>query len=755
MKRISFLFLAISTFCLSLGACNNNPINPSNPSSSNPSSESETTKELTNLSATYNRDITRGEMLKIDSLSVIATYSDRSKEEVKNKCEYYLVSARIDINSYSFNDIGTFNITAKYENLSADFAVTVNPRPNPLQEIFFETKQVFDYAGEYQLILAYQFNDREERVEMIHVQHGLYRYKTTFSIEGDISFTAYNDYYTVKNQIFLTIPEEGNMFVLDTLTTGHWTTYTSNYEPVMAKELIASYQDAEVEQNSKLDYDKLTVSVYCNDQTTIIVNDYKLYYLDRMTKRYINSDFTFDYHFNVGDSVRIYAEGYGYETSFTIRIAEQTIEETIYLNALCGFDCSELQPHKEGFGIFAFVGEEGSEQMFRMERVGNFEHVYSAKVNFKAGHAFYVSFKVAMMYSTIAHSYLFNGPKTEKMYMSSEYNMFGVAELRDDLMAYGSLHSFDENFDYDNDIIYNVAYDGWLTSLRGNLTYRQRIYDKRTQILDCDEIYYQNGEDERRINRLDGDGNVIDNYYIRNLYGRRYMYFEEGGIRRIEDTESESWWWSGSDKVRYTVNPNGHYTDGAYDITYSQHEILNYIDDPEHFFAGNVWDGYQESFFKFENYQLKELWFINGNNVFQFTDFSDWGKTEPEPLNISFKFYIRTNWLNVSYTIYNQNDEEVGSGYTDKIDQYVNYQMNISQVYDELDVFGEENQYYYVVFSTTDDGFRQSKTSGRYMLHNALWNGQTDRTKDYTLDNVFISISDDGVVTDCDLPIYF
>ncbi|MBQ6921344.1 MAG: hypothetical protein IJQ72_05595 [Bacilli bacterium] len=737
MKK--FLLLGTSIFALLLSACGGGGGKDDDPPEPGPD------RELDSLSARYSGEVDAGNTLNINYLSVTAKYSDNTTSEVKNKCDYYIDSQKITISSYVFNTAGDIGVTAKYEGLSANFTVKVNSsgvQPQTLNEFYFETKQVFDGAGAYTLVVAYQFNDQTRKVSLNKVQDGLYKFNDTFGIKGDFRITATNKYGTLINQLDATVATTGNLLVIDTLTTSHWATYSTNYVPVRPTSLSASYQGGEAEQGSKIDYDKLTVNVNCNDESSITVNDYKLYYMsDYSTKVYINDDFTFGYRFNVGYTYRIYVEGYNLTTSFEITITHATHTLTVYLNALCGFDFDG------NVGIFASIGEEGSSQDFKMEKVGSFKHVYAATVSYTTSSN--VSFKVASKYSAQAQSYLFT-LHTEKMYMSEEFNMFGVAEIDyETKIARGPLHQFDENFDYENDVVRNVSYDGWLTSLRGNLTYRQRLYDNRTHGLQCDEIYYQNGENERRIDRIDDEGNVFDSYYIRSIFGHRYMYFIEGDIRRIEENESESFWWRDSDDYRYTVNFHHHYTAGGMvdvNIDGFNRDILNYIDDPEHFMGGNVInEGYQECYIKFENYQLKELIYINGDNVFYFSDFSNWDNTIPEPLNIPFGFHLNTEWFNVSYTIYNQNDEEVGSGYTDYYLQFANYELNVKQAYDELDVFGEENIYYYVIFSTTDNGRGDSVTTAPYYLNNVNVN-------EYKLDEVYLNVSYDGVVSECDLP---
>lgn len=737
MKK--FLLLATSIFALLLSACGGGGGKDDNPPGPGPG------RELDSLSARYSGEVDAGNTLNINSLSVTAKYSDNTTSEVKNECDYYIDSRKITISSYVFNTAGDIGVTAKYEGLSANFTVKVNSsgvQPQTLNEFYFETKQVFDGAGAYTLVVAYQFNDQTRKVSLNKVQDGLYKFNDTFGIEGDFTITATNRYGTLINQLDATVPTTGNLLVIDTLTTSHWATYSTNYLPVRAISLSASYQGGEVEQESKIDYDKLTVIVNCNDETSITVSDYKLYYMsDYSTKVYIDDDFIFGYRFNVGYTYKIYVEGYNLTTSFNVTITHATHILTVYLNALCGFDFDG------NVGIFASIGEEGSSQDFKMEKVGSFEHVYVAELSYTTSS--YVSFKVASKYSAQAQSYLFT-LHTEKMYMSEEFNMFGVAEIDSETkIARGSLHQFDENFDYENDVVRNVPYSGWLTSLRGNLTYRQRLYDNRTHGLQCDEIYYQNGENERRIDRIDCEGNVFDSYYIRSIFGHRYMYFIEGDIRRIEENESESFWWRDSDDYRYTVNFHHHYTAGGMvdvNIDGFNRDILNYIDDPEHFMGGNVInEGYQECYIKFENYQLKELIYINGDNVFYFSDFSNWDNTIPEPLNIPFGFHLNTEWFNVSYTIYNQNDEEVANGSTDYYLQFANYELNVKQSYDELDVFGDENIYYYVIFSTTDNGRGDSVTTAPYYLDNVNEN-------DHILDEVYLNVSYDGIVSVCDLP---
>lgn len=735
MKK--FLLLGTSIFALLLSACGGGGGKDDDPPGPD--------RELDSLSARYSGEVDAGNTLNINYLSVTAKYSDNTTSEVKNKCDYYIDSQKITISSYVFNTAGDIGVTAKYEGLSANFNVKVNSggvQPQTLNEFYFETKLVFDGAGAYTLVVAYQFNDQTRKVSLNKVQDGLYKFNDTFGIKGDFRITATNKYGTLINQLDATVATTGNLLVIDTLTTSHWATYSTNYVPVRTTSLSASYQGGEAEQESKIDYDKLTVIINCNDESSITVNDYKLYYMsDYSTKVYINDDFTFGYRFNVGYTYRIYVEGYNLTTSFEITITHATHTLTVYLNALCGFDFDG------NVGIFASVGEEGSSQDFKMEKVGSFKHVYAATLSYTTSSS--VSFKVASKYSTQAQSYLFT-LHTEKMYMSEEFNMFGVAEIDyETKIARGPLHQFDENFDYDNEVVRNVSYDGWLTSLRSNLTYRQRLYDNRSQGLVCDEIYYQNGENERRIDRIDGEGNVFDSYYIRSIFGHRYMYFIEGDVRRIEENDQESWWWRDSDDYRYTVNLHHDYTAGGMvnvDEQSFNRDILNYIVDPEHFMGGNVVnEGYQECYIKFENYQLKELIYINGNNVFYFTDFSNWGNTTPEPLHIPFGFHLNTEWLNVSYTIYNQNDEEVGSGYTDYYLRFANYELNVKQAYDELDVFGEENTYYYVIFSTTDNGRGDSVTTVPYYLNNVNVN-------EYKLDEVYLNVSYDGVVSECDLP---
>ncbi len=739
MKK--FLLLATSIFTLLLSACGGGGGNDDVPPGPGPG------RELESLSARYSGEVDAGNTLNINSLSVTAKYSDNTTSEVKNKCDYYIDSQKITISSYVFNTAGNIGITAKYEGLSANFTVRVNSsgvQPQTLNEFYFETKQVFDGAGAYTLVVAYQFNDQTRKVSLNKVQDGLYKFNDTFGIEGDFKITATNKYGTLINQLDATVTTTGNLLVIDTLTTSHWATYSTNYVPVRPTSLSATYQGGEAEQESKIDYDKLTVKVNCDDESSITVNDCKLYYmLDYSTKVYINDDFVFGYSFNVGYTYKIYVEGYNLTTSFNVTITHATHRLTIYLNALCGFDFDG------NVGIFASVGEEGSSQDFKMEKVGSFEHVYVATVSYTTSSN--VSFKVASKYSTQAQSYLFT-LHTEKMYMSEEFNMFGVAEIDyETKIARGPLHQFDENFDYDNDVVRNVSYDGWLTSLRGNLTYRQRLYDNRSHYNEpmCDEYYYQNGENERRIDRIDSEGNVNSSYYIRSIFGHRYMYFEEGDIRRIEENESESFWWRDSDDYYYTINLHHDYSAGGMVNIYEQSfdsDILYYVDDAEHFMYGNVInEGYQECYIKFENYQLKELIYINGYNVFYFSDFSNWDKTTPEPLHIPFGFHLNTEWFNASYTIYNQNDEVVGSGYTDYYLQFANYELNVKQAYDELDVFGDENIYYYVIFSTTDNGRGNSVTTAPYYLDNVNEN-------DHILDEVYLNISYDGIVSVCDLP---
>lgn len=733
MKK--FLLLATSIFALLLSACGGG----------GGKNEPGPGRELDSLSARYSGEVDAGNTLNINSLSVTAKYTDNTTSEVKNKCDYYIDSQKIAISSYVFNTAGDIGVTAKYQDLSANFTVKVNSsggQPQTLNEFYFETKHVFDGAGAYTLVVAYQFNDQIRKVSLNKVQDGLYKFNDTFGIKGDFTITATNKYDTLINQLDATVTTTGNLLVIDTLTTSHWATYSTNYVPVRATSLSASYQGGEVEQESKIDYDKLTVNVNCNDETSITVSDCKLYYMpDYSTKVYIDDDFVFGYRFNVGYTYRIYVEGYNLTTSFNVTITHATHTLTIYLNALCGFDFDG------NVGIFAFVGEEGSSQDFKMEKVGSFKHVYAATVSYTTSTN--VSFKVASKYITQAQSYLFT-LHTENMYMSEELNMFGVAEIDyETKIARGPLHQFDEDFDYDNDVVRNVSYDGWLTSLRGNLTYCQRLYDNRSHSPICYEFYYQNGENERRIDRIDDEGNVYSSYYIRSIFGHRYMYFEDGDIRRIEEYESESFWWRDSNDYRYTINLHHHYSAERLvnvDEQEFDSDILYYVDDAEHFMYGNlVNEGYQECYIKFENYQLKELIYINGDNVFYFTDFSNWGNTTPEPLQISFGFHLNTEWLNVSYTIYNQNDEVVGSGYTNDYLQFANYELNVFQNYDELDAVGDENIYYYVVFSTTNNGIGESVTTAPYILNNV-------NTDEYKLDEVYLNVSYSGVVSEGDLP---
>ena len=750
MKRIKFLIFLMLSFGLLICLCSCGSNKPSKSGKYTPSTPG--VKEIVSIDANYDGEINPGGYLDIEFLSVIAIYSDDSIQDIKNECNYYIDSSIINFSSYIFNEPGNIRVNVEYADFEDYFIVTVNSNYSSLKEVYLETKEVFDHAGKYDIIFDYQFNGLNQKASMTKVQDGLYHFSSAWDIKGTVTFTAKNGYSTVINQISTSTSSIGNMFVIDSLTSGHWTSYTKNYEPIRAVSLTASYEDAEVEQYAVIDFDKVNVIVNCSDNTQIAVKDYKLYYMkDYNTKVYIDSKYSFGE--NIGDEKKIYVEGYDLTTSFKVTIIAVTYTETVYLNALCGFDYPD-SPHKDGFGIYVFFGEDGNEKMYKMEKVGSFSHIYYAEVKRKSTEAFYVSFKVAMMYSNIAHQYLFTGYKTNKMYMSSNYNMFGVAEIGDDLIAHGQIHKFDSNFDYDNDIIYDVSYDGWLSKLRGNLTYRQRIYDNRLQTLFNDQIYYQNGENERRIDRYDGDGNIIDNYYIRTIYNRRYMYFIDGDIRRIEDVEDESWWWSGSDKVRYKINLSDTYVSSGFNISYSESDILNYISDPENYHYGHSNSSSNVYFIKFENYQLKEIWFIDGDNVFCMSDFKDWDTTEPEPLEISFNFYIRTNWYNVAYTIYNQEDEVVASGYTDDYYQYSNYPLSVSQTYNELDVFGDSNQYYYVIFSTTNsNGLGESKTTDAYYLNNVLGGNNSDRTKAYTLDDVKISISNDGVVEECTLPL--
>lgn len=739
MKNKLFLLAAI-TLAFSISGCKNNSSTPGGNTQPGPGE-----KQVVELDASYSEEVSQGDTLNMAALNVVLVYDDETIENVKNSCSYYIDESLINIRNYVFNEPGNIPVVAKYKTFDATFIVSVTAAQDTfLHDIYFETKEVFDHKGTYKILFGFEHNGFSERWEMDKVSRGLYHYHTTWDLVGNVSFTALNDYST-KNLINETIPQGGNMFVIDSLTTGHWDSYSNSYQPIRASTLNASYQDLEVEHGSKIDLSKLSVSVTCSDESVVTVNDYKLYYKqDYNTKIYINDNFTFSgVRFNVGDTARIYAEGYGLETSFTVTIIQATLSATVYLNALCGFD------FEGNLGIYAFVGEEGNEKMFKMEKVGDFEHIYTTEVKHKEFESLYVSFGAASKYSAPAHSYTF-GLVTEKVYMGGENNMFGVARIDyETRTAYGPVHTFDENFDYDNDIIYSVSYDGWLTSLRGNLTYRQRLYDNRTQGLECDEIYYQNGENERRIDRIDGDGNVFDSYYIRSIFGHRYMYFIEGDVRRIEENDSESWWWRDSDDYRYTVNFHHHYTAGGMVNIYEQgfdNDILYYIDDPEHFMGGNVVnEGYQECYLKFENYQLSELIYIKGDNVFYFSSFSNWGKTISEPLNIPFGFHLNTEWFNVSYTIYNQNDEEVGSGFTDYYLQFANYELNVKQAYDELDVFGDENIYYYVIFSTTDNGRGDSVTTDPYYLDNVNEN-------DHILDEVYLSISYNGIVSVCDLP---
>ena len=737
MKK--FLLLTTSIFALILSACGGGGGKDDDPPDPGE-------KELDSLSARYSGEVDVGNTLNMNSLSVTAKYSDNTTSEVKNRCDYYIDSQKVTISSYVFNTAGNIGVTAKYEGLSANFTVKVNSsgvQPQTLNEFYFETKEVFDGKGEYSLVLAYQFNGQTRKISLNKVQDGLYRFNDTWGIEGDFTITATNRYGTLMNQLDATVPESGNLLVIDTLSTAHWATYSTDYVPVRVASLSATYQGGVAEQESKIDYDKLTVKVSCNDESSFTVSDYKLYYMQENTKVYIRDDFTFGYRFNVGYTYSIYVEGFNLTTSFDVTITHATHTITLYLNALCGFD------FEGNIGIFASVGEEGSSQYFQMEKVGSFEHVYATTVTYTT--SLHVSFNVAAKYSTQAHSYLFT-LHTEKMYMSEEFNMFGVAEIDlETKIARGPLHQFDENFDYDNDVVRNVPYSGWLTSLRGNLTYRQRLYDNRYHATEpmCDEIYYQNGENERRIDRIVDGGTVNSSYYIRSIFGHRYMYFEEGDIRRIEENESESFWWKDSDDYYYTINFHHHYSAGGLvevDVEGFDKDILYYVDDAENFMYGNVInEGYQECYIKFENYQLKELIYIKDNTVFYFTDFSNWNNTIPEPLHIPFGFHLNTEWFNVSYTIYNQNDEAVGSGFTDHYLQYANYELNVKQAYDELDVFGDENIYYYVIFSTTDNGRGSSVTTAPYYLDNVNDN-------DHILDEVYLNISYDGIVSVCDLP---
>ena len=738
MKRFKFLLLTLASFCLSLSACGNSKGKNNNPGPSN--------KRIVEISASYDSQVEQGNTLNFSYLSVVALYSDQSIEEIKSYCVYYIDEELINVHSYVFNEPGNIPVLAKYKTFASTFFVNVTAQASSLHDVYFETKEVFDNKGSYTILFGFSHNGISERWTMSKVSSGLYHFHTTWDLVGDVSFTAQDSYYQTKNLVNSTIPESGNMFIIDSLTTGHWDTYSNTYQPIRVSTLNASYQDSEVEHGSKIDLNKLSVSVTCSNESVVTVSDYKLFYKeDYNTKVYINADtFTFSgVRFNVGDTARIYVEGNGLETSFTVTIIQATLSAIVYLNALCDFD------FEGNLGIYAFIGEEGNEKMFRMEKVGDFEHIYTAEVKRKEFESLYVSFGAASKYSQPAQSYVF-GLKTEKVYLSSETNMFGVARIDyETRTAYGPVHAFDENFDYDNDTIYSVSYDGWLTSLRGNLTYRQRLYDNRTQGLECDEIYYQNGENERRIDRIDGDGNVYDSYYIRSIFGHRYMYFIEGDVRRIEENDSESWWWRDSDDYRYTVNFHHHYSAGGMvdvDEQSFNRDVLSYIDDPEHFMGGNVInEGYQECYLKFENYQLKELIYINGDNVFYFSDFSNWDKTTPEPLNIPFGFHLNTEWHNVSYTIYDQNDNPVGSGSTDYYLQYANYELNVKQAYDELDVFGDENIYYYVIFSTTDNGRGASVTTDPYYLDNV-------NESDHILDEVYLNVSYDGIVSVCDLP---
>lgn len=739
MKNKLFLLVSI-TLALSAFGCKSNSSSSEGNTPPGPGG-----KQVVALDASYSGEVSQGNTLNMAALNVIAVYDDETIEDVKNSCSYYIDESLINIHNYVFNEPGSIPVIAKYKTFTSDFFVTVtSTQTSSLHDIYFETKEVFDHKGTYTILFGFEHNGISERWEMDKVSAGLYHYHTTWDLVGNVSFTALKDYST-KNLINETIPQSGNMFVIDSLTTGHWDTYSNSYQPIRASTLNASYQDSEVEHGSKIDLNKISVSVTTSDNSIITVSDYQIYYKeDYNTKIYINDNFTFSgVRFNVGDTPRIYIEGYGLTATFTVTITQATLTLTIYLNALCGFD------FEGNVGVFASVGEEGSSQDFKMEKVGSFNHVYTATVSYKEFSSCYISFKVAAKYITQAHSYLFT-LHTEKMYMSEEFNMFGVAEIDSETkIARGPLHQFDENFDYDNDVVRNVPYSGWLTSLRGNLTYRQRLYDNRNHGLECDEIYYQNGENERRIDRIDGDGNVFDSYYIRSIFGHRYMYFIEGDIRRIEENDQESWWWRDSDDYRYTVNFHHHYTAGGMVNIYEQgfdSDILNYIVDPEHFMGGNVInEGYQECYIKFENYQLKELIYINGDNVFYFSDFSNWDKTTPEPLNIPFGFHLNTEWFNVSYTIYNQNDEEVGSGFTDYYLQYANYELNVKQAYDELDVFGDENIYYYVIFSTTNNGRGDSVTTAPYYLDNV-------NETDHILNEVYLNVSYDGIVSVCDLP---
>lgn len=751
MKRIKFLIFLMLSFGLLVCLCSCGSNKPSKSGKYTPSTPG--VKEIVGIDANYDGEINPGGYLDIESLSVIAIYSDDSIQDIKDECIYYIDSSIINFSSYIFNEPGNIRVNVEYADFEDYFIVTVNSNYSSLKEVYLETKQVFDHTGKYDIYFDYQYNGENHKVSMTKVQDGLYHFSSAWDINGTVTFIAKNGYSTLINQITTSTSSAGNMFVIDSLTTGHWTSYTKDYNPIRVVSLTASYEDTEVEQYTKIDLDKVNVSVNCSDNTQIAVNDYKLYYYkDYNTKIYIDSNYSFGV--NIGDEKITYVEGYGLTASFRVTIIAATYTETIYLNALCGFDYPDI-PHKDGFGIYAFVGEDGNEKMYKMEKVGSFSHIYYAEIKRKSTESLYVSFNVAVMYSNIAHQYLFTGYKTEKMYMYNGY-MFGVAEIGDDLIAHGPIHEFDSKFDYDNDVIYNVEYNNWLSKLRGNLTYRQRIYDNRSQELYNDQIYYQNGENERRIDRYDGDGNIIDNYYIRTINNRRYMYFIEGDIRRIEDVEEESWWWSGSDKVRYKINLSDTYFASGFNITYSESDILNYISDPENYHYGHSNSSSNVYFLKFENYQLKEVWFIDGDNVFCMSDFKDWGLTEPEPLNISFKFYIRTNWYNVTYTIYNQDNEVVASGYTDEYMPYSNYTLSVSQTYDELDVLGDSNQYYYVIFSTTNsNGLGESKTTDPYYLTNVNGSGHSDRTIDYTLGDVKISISNDGVVEECTLPLSF
>ena len=170
MKRLKVLLLTLASFCLSLSSCGNNKGKNTNPGPSN--------KRIVELVASYDSEVEQGNTLNFSYLSVVAIYSDESIEEIKSYCAYYIDETHlINIHTFVFNEPGNIPVLAKYKTFASTFFVNVTAnQSSSLHDVYFETKEVFDYKGSYTILFGFSHNGVSERWEMSKVSSGLYHF---------------------------------------------------------------------------------------------------------------------------------------------------------------------------------------------------------------------------------------------------------------------------------------------------------------------------------------------------------------------------------------------------------------------------------------------------------------------------------------------------------------------------------------------------------------------------------------------------